>query len=349
MNNRRDRPDVEPSGRVVVVGGGPAGLTAAWTLKKRGLEPILLEANDWTGGRLAGERVDGFLVDTGADFFCSSYDVTLRVCEELGVPLVRSKMKIGWYRNGRWATTTPGLSAANLFRNLPAAKSLGFLSPQSIRPAHRLFRDIFRQAAQLRFGSDAWPAELDDDESFGDYLDRLGAPEALKVSLKGFLEMTMGHVESSGQAYMRTYLAEMLVNADKLCVPEKGAGALARALATACGDAVHVSTAVRRVVIQDGAATRVLTDDGPIEADAVICAVPATKVTELIPNLPAVIRRALGKVTYSSGCRVVIGLDRPPLPFGWHGALYPEDDTPLLLDRSINLPSCVPPERARWT
>ena len=328
-----------------MVGGGAAGLTAAWTLKKRGIEPILLEANDWTGGRLAGDRVDGFLVDTGADFFCSSYDVTLRICEELNVPLVRSKMKLGWYRDGRWATTTPGLSAANLFKNLPAARSLGFLSPQSIRPAVKLFRDIFRQAAQLRFASDAWLAELDD-ESFGDYLDRLGAPEALRVSLKGFLEMTMGHVELSGQAYMRTYLAEMLVNADKLRVPEKGAGALAHALATACGDAVHASTAVRRVVIQDGAATRVLTDNGPIEADAVICAVPATKVTELIPNLPAVIRHALGKVTYSSGCRVVIGLDRPPLPSGWHGALYPEDDTPLLLDRSINLPACVPPGKS---
>ena len=43
---------------------------------------------------------------------------------------------------------------------------------------------------------------------------------------------------------------------------------------------------------------------------------------------------------------MVIGLDHPPLPPGWHGALYPEDDTPLLLDRSINLPSCAPPGKS---
>ena len=334
------------AGRVVIVGGGAAGLAAAYTLKKRGIKPILLETRDQVGGRMAGDRVGGFLVDTGADFFCSSYDVTFRICEELGVPLVRSKMKLGWYRKGRWATTTPGLSAANLIRNLPAARSLGFLSPGSIRPANRLFRDIFRQAAQLRFSSEGRLEELDGDETFGAYLDRLGVPEPLKVSLQGFLEMTMGHVELSGQAYMRTYLAEMLVNADKLCVPEEGAAALARALAAACGDAVHLSTAVRRVVIGNGAVTRVMTDEGPVEADAVICAVPASKVTGLIPGLPAAIRHALGKVTYSSGCRVVIGLDHPPLPPGWHGALYPEDDTPLLLDRSINLPSCVPPGKS---
>ena len=346
MSSGRNHPIVESSPRVVIVGGGAAGLTTAWTLRKHGIEPILLEANDRTGGRLAGDRIDGFLVDTGADFFCPSYDVTFRICEELGVPLVRSKMKLGWFRNGRWATTTPGPFPASLIRNLPAARSLGFLSLGSIRAARKLFGDISRQAAQLRFSSDSRLAELDGDETFGAYLDRLGAPEPLKVSLKGFLEMTMGHVELSGQAYMRTYLAEMLVNADKLRVPEEGAAALARALAAACGDTVRVSTAVRRVVIRNGAVTRVMTDDGPIEADAVVCAVPATRVPELIPELPIPIRHALGKVTYSSGCRVVIGLDHPPLPPGWHGALYPEDDTPLLLDRSINLPSVVPPGKS---
>ena len=337
------RPSGRTHARVVIVGGGAAGLAAAWTLKKRGLEPVLLEANDRAGGRLAGETTDGFLVDAGADFFCSSYDVAFQICEELGVPLARSEMKLGWHRNGRWATTTPGLSVANLIRNLPAARSLGLLSPRSVWPAHRLFSGIFRQAAQLHFSSDGKLAELDGDETFGAYLDRIGTPEPMKVSLKGFLEMTMGHVELSGQAYMRTYLAEMLLNADRLRVPEEGAASLASALADACGDAVRVSTAVSRVEVWQGSVTRVMTDEGPIEADAVVCAVPATKVPTLIPELPAPVRDALGKVTYSSGCRVVIGLDHPPLPPGWHGALYPEDDTPLLLDRSINLPATVPP------
>ena len=39
---------------------------------------------------------------------------------------------------------------------------------------------------------------------------------------------------------------------------------------------------------------------------------------------------------------MVIGLEHAPLPRGWHGALYPEDETPLLLDRSINLPAIAP-------
>ncbi len=42
--------------RVVIVGGGFAGLSAAYTLKKRGITPLVLEALDRAGGRGKGER-----------------------------------------------------------------------------------------------------------------------------------------------------------------------------------------------------------------------------------------------------------------------------------------------------
>ena len=54
------------SERVVIVGGGFAGLSAAYTLMKRGVTPILLEAGDRAGGRGQGETVDGFSLDMGA-------------------------------------------------------------------------------------------------------------------------------------------------------------------------------------------------------------------------------------------------------------------------------------------
>ena len=213
-------------------------------------------ANDRAGGRLAGDTTDGFLVDAGADFFCSSYDVAFQICEELGVPLARSEMKLGWHRNGRWATTTPGLSVANLIRNLPAPGLWACCRRGPFGPPTDCSAAFSRQAAQLHFSSDGNLAELDGDETFGAYLDRIGTPEPMKVSLKGFLEMTMGHVELSGHAYMRTYLAEMLLNADRLRVPEEGAASLASALADACGDAVRVSTAVSRVEVRQGSVTR---------------------------------------------------------------------------------------------
>ena len=102
-----------------------------------------------------------------------------------------------------------------------------------------------------------------------------------------------------------------------------------------------------KIVTADGEAAGVVVDGETIEADAVICAVPGTKVPDLIPDLPEETRRAFSTVSYSTGWRVVIGLDHPPLPRGWHGALYPEDDdTPLLLDRCAFLPACAPPGKS---
>ena len=335
------------SERVIIVGGGAAGLGAAYTLKKRGIQSLLLEASDHVGGRLAGDEVDGFLIDTGVDFFCYSYDTVFRICEELEVPLAPSLQKLGWYRNGKWLTTGPDKSIPSIIRTLRAAPSLGLLSWSAMK----LFAQVFREADYLTFASDSRMAEIDEGESFGEYLNRIGAPESLQVTLSGFVENgVLDYVAPSSQAYIRGYLANTLLRFDQLRQPKKGVGALARALRDACADVTHVSTPVRKVIVtrEEGASavTGVAIDGETIEADAVICAVPAPKALEIIPDLPGTVRETLSKVTYSSACRLVMGLDHPPLPPGWHGAIYPEDETPLMLDRSINLSDCVPPGKS---
>ena len=333
--------------RVVIVGGGFAGLSAAYTLKKRGITPLLLEARERAGGRGIGEVVDGFSLDMGAFVFTSTYDTAFRLCRELGLPLAPSKMKFGHYRSGRWVTTTPDQSLWNFVRHLRTALTMGFLSPSGMRAGFRVMRQIQRQSPYMSFAGDSPLAEIDDDESFGDYLARLGVPESLKVTLKAPLDMILGDPEPAGQALMRAYIGETMLHSGRVYMPERGIGSLSAALAAACSDTIRVSTPVRRIIVTDGTATGVVVDSETIEADAVICAVPGTKVTDLVPDLPAETRRSLGTVSYSTGCRVVIGLDHSPLPPSWHGALYPEDDdTPLMLDRSVFLPRCAPPGKS---
>ena len=56
---------------------------AAYTLRKRGITPLVLEALDRAGGRGKGEVVDGFSLDMGAFVFTSTYDTAFGLCEEL--------------------------------------------------------------------------------------------------------------------------------------------------------------------------------------------------------------------------------------------------------------------------
>ncbi len=329
--------------RVVIVGGGFAGLSAAYTLKKQGITPVLLEAGERAGGRGMGERVDGFSLDMGAFVFTSTYDTAFRICEELGMPLVASQMRFGHLRGGRWVTTMPDQTFWSFLRQLPSAMAMGFLSPAGMRAGIRVMRQMHHEEDYLSFASNSRLAEIDDQESYGDYLERMGVPEKLRVTMGGPLEMVLGDVEPAGQALMRAYIGETMLSSGRVYMPERGIGSLSEALAEICSDAIRVSTPARRIVVADGRATSVVVDGEIIEADAVICAVPGTKVPDLIPGLPEATRRALGTVNYSTGCRVVIGMDHSPLPPGWHGALYPEDDdTPLLLDRSAFLPACAP-------
>ena len=332
--------------RVVVIGGGGAGLSAAYTLKKRGLDPLLLEATDRIGGRMGGERIDGFSTDKAADFFPISYDTTFRLCEELGVPLTNLSMDIGWHRHGRWVVTTPITSPSTLFRNIGPFRTIEFLSLRGIWPTLKLVRSLKADARHLNYASTHRIADMDTDETYGQYLDRLGVPEPVRVTLDGFLGLTMGNPEEFGATWIRTFLAEVLLKPEKLYTPVGGCSHLSEVLGEKLGDAIRVSTPVRRVVIENGKAAGVVTDDGFVEADAVISGVPATKALEIMPDLPERIRGALGMVQYSFGIRVVLGLNRRPLPPGWSVALYPEDGTPSLLDRTVNLPECAPPGKS---
>ena len=285
------------TGRIIIVGGGFAGLSAAYTLKKRGITPLLLEASERAGGRGKGEEVDGFSLDMGAFVFTTTYDTAFRICQELGLPLVESTMIFGHHRNGKWVTTTPDQSLLNFVRQIPAALAMGFLSPSGLRAGSKVMRQLYRQEEYLSFASDSRLAEIDDDETFGDYLGRHKVPEKLEISLSGPLKMVLGDAAPAGQALMRAYIGETMLSGGKVYMPERGIGSFNTALADACSDAIRVSTPARRITVADGAATGVVVDGETIEADAVICAVPGTQVSALIPELPEETRRASTQLT----------------------------------------------------
>src|SRR5678810_380606 len=83
----------------LVLGGGPAGLTAGYLLGKAGREVVVLEAEDQVGGLAKTVEVDGYRFDLGGHrFFTKSVEVDTLWHEVLGEEfLLRPRMsRIFW-------------------------------------------------------------------------------------------------------------------------------------------------------------------------------------------------------------------------------------------------------------
>jgi oxygen-dependent protoporphyrinogen oxidase len=71
--------------KVIVVGGGIAGLTSAWQLSKAGFDVQVLDAGDAPGGRCREIVLDGVPVRAGARMLYSFYGAVMSLIDELGI------------------------------------------------------------------------------------------------------------------------------------------------------------------------------------------------------------------------------------------------------------------------
>jgi protoporphyrinogen oxidase len=87
--------------KVVIVGAGPAGLTAAYELTKFNIRPIVLEKLDKVGGIARTENYKGFYFDMGGHrFFTKSREVNQMWREVLGADFLRrSRLSRIYYRH----------------------------------------------------------------------------------------------------------------------------------------------------------------------------------------------------------------------------------------------------------
>src|SRR4051812_3544863 len=79
-----------PTQRVLVIGGGAAGLCAPDELQKRGHPATGLEAQTRPGGRVRTLRTfaPGVYTEAGAETIPGAHEVTQQYARELGLPLV---------------------------------------------------------------------------------------------------------------------------------------------------------------------------------------------------------------------------------------------------------------------
>lgn len=99
---------------VIVVGGGLAGLVAAYDLEQAGIHTTVLERETRWGGQVWTARSEGFLMELGAEGYAAGRPVCHGLCRDLGLigrlvsQLTRTSFEL---RDNRLVAAPPGRAA----------------------------------------------------------------------------------------------------------------------------------------------------------------------------------------------------------------------------------------------
>ena len=143
-----------PTPTVAVVGGGIAGLSAAWELTSAapGTHVVVVESADRLGGKLHTGTIAGRAVDVGPDAFLARRPEAVALCRELGLEdeLISpgSRVAYVWARAG--LRRLPDVLALGVPTRLgPLARS-GIVSPLGVG---RAAVDLLRWSSRRHPGS----------------------------------------------------------------------------------------------------------------------------------------------------------------------------------------------------
>lgn len=281
----------ERSERVVVVGGGLAGLATGVELSKRGFAVLLLEKRPFLGGRAFSfkDPETGVEVDNGQHVFvgaCSNYmqllhDIgawqNVRMPGRLATRVIRNG-RSSWLRASSWV---PGSAA-----NLPALLRFGHIS---ITGRLRLLYGMMR----IRFARRKPGGPLEQ-ETFDSWLRRYGQNDE---TISRFWNLIVLPALNDDISEVSADAGLMLFQTALLGAPSKAAiGYPVVGLSRLAGDAaenfisdrsgeVRLSTDVASLIVESDRVCGVRLESGErIDADFTVVALPPAAMLNLIPD-----------------------------------------------------------------
>lgn len=253
--------------RVIIVGAGLAGLTAARALQSRGMAITLLEASDAVGGRVRSDVVDGCILDRGFQVLFDAYPAVQRWLSLPDLELQAFDPGAMICRDGRQSTITDPL------RDWPSAWPAIWSDAATTLDKLRVLQlslTVRRQTIrQIRQGHDTTTIEYLRQYGFSEQtIERFFAPFYGGI----FLDRTLS---TSAKCFLFDF--KMLADG-RTVVPKHGMGAISEQLAAGLNSdtQLRLNTAVAGLVREGERVVGVrLRDDQVLLADAVVLATPA--------------------------------------------------------------------------
>ena len=287
---------------VGIIGGGVAGLTAAYELGKRGIAATIYERAEELGGLASSVLLDGQRVDRYYHFICGADHALLSLTEELGLRerLRWSQARTSYFVNGRmYPFSTP----LDLLR----------FSPISLGSRVRFGRHIARARSITDWQSlEALTAV--------DWLRHEIGEEAYEVIWRPLLETKFGERHSTiSAAWLWHWLWRVTQSRRTAWRPEEfgyfegGCSTLLTALkdrARSLGATVRLGEPATAILTAGGKACGVRTETGEYAHDAVLSTVPLPALVPLLPEDAGDYRQALARIEFVGIACVLVALRR---------------------------------------
>ena len=283
--------------RVIVAGGGLAGLAAARELEAHGADVTVVEARNRVGGRVHTLRegfAEGQHAEAGADLIEAQQTHVLELADELGLKPVRI-LRHGW---GFYGTDNNG--RLRVRRTLDAFEEA----------ADRLESEIEAyKLAESRWTSPLVAAIAR--QSVADWLVRTNADAAFAAAIRGLRGFFLADPEDlSLIALVDEFASGDEPGVGRMYRIADGNDRLATAVAKRLRGRVILNGVLRRVS-QDGSGIRAMIEDSrqyEIAADYAVIALPASTLRDVVfePNLPDEQVRAIAQLRYGAATRVLL-------------------------------------------
>jgi protoporphyrinogen oxidase len=314
---------LRPGDRVVIVGAGPAGLTAAYLLAKSGVKPVVLEADDIVGGISRTAQYKGFRFDIGGHRFFTKIEPVQQLWEEiLGDEFISVPRLSRIFYNGRFFDYP--LKAMNALRGLGPVNAL-LIVLSYLKWHYRPYpvEDNFEQWVTNRFGKRLYEI------FFKTYTEKVWGIPCTEIRAEWAAQRIQGlslakAILTATSLNRRSTAIKTLIH--EFRYPRLGPGQMwerCRDRIVDMGGQVLMRHRVRTIETSDGRAVAIVADtpggERRFEAEHVISTAAVRSLVRAIePAPPPAVRAAAEGLKYRDFVVVALVLDREPLfPDNW--------------------------------